>query len=52
MHQLTRRFGAIAPKLQTKIQQLFIPQSEDLSEALLDFSSGNDLIAWLETQEQ
>ncbi|MBD2743396.1 DUF4351 domain-containing protein [Coleofasciculus sp. FACHB-1120] len=26
MHQLTRRSGAIAPELQTKIQQLFIPQ--------------------------
>ncbi|MEP0784882.1 DUF4351 domain-containing protein [Trichocoleus sp. DQ-A1] len=26
MHQLTRRFGAIAPELQTKIQQLSIPQ--------------------------
>ncbi|MEP0755988.1 DUF4351 domain-containing protein [Trichocoleus sp. DQ-A2] len=25
MHQLTRRFGAIAPELQTKIQQLSIP---------------------------
>ncbi len=45
MHQLTRRFDAIAPKLQTKIQQLFIPLSEDLGEALLDFSSVNDLSA-------
>ncbi|MEP0770888.1 DUF4351 domain-containing protein [Trichocoleus sp. ST-U2] len=26
MHQLTRRFGAIAPELQTRIQQLSIPQ--------------------------
>ncbi|MEW5859891.1 MAG: DUF4351 domain-containing protein [Cyanobacteriota bacterium] len=52
MRQLTRRFGAIAPELQTKIQQLSIPQLEDLGEALLDFSSVNDLIAWLETQEE
>ncbi|MEP0750971.1 DUF4351 domain-containing protein [Trichocoleus sp. Lan] len=42
MHQLIRRFGAIAPELQTKIQQLSIPQQEDLGEALLDFSSVND----------
>ena len=49
LRMLTRKFGAIAPELQTKIQQLSIPQLEDLGEALLDFSSGNDLIAWLET---
>ena len=52
MRQLTRRFSAIAPELQTKIQQLSIPQLEDLGETLLDFSSVNDLIAWLETQEE
>lgn len=48
---LTRRVGAIAPDLENKIQQLSIPQLEDLGEALLDFSSVNDLTSWLENHE-
>lgn len=51
MRQLTRRVGAIAPDLENKIQQLSIPQLEDLGEALLDFSSVNDLTSWLENHE-
>ncbi|MFE1747048.1 DUF4351 domain-containing protein [Coleofasciculus sp. H7-2] len=35
-----------------RVEQLSIPQLEDLGKALLDFSCVNDLIAWLETQEQ
>lgn len=48
---LTRRVGAIDPDLENQIQQLSIPQLEDLGEALLDFSSVNDLTSWLENHE-
>lgn len=48
---LTRRVGAIAPDIENQIQQLSIPQLEDLGEALLDFSSVNDLTSWLENHQ-
>jgi Domain of unknown function (DUF4351) len=47
---LTRKFGAIAPEIQNQIQQLSIPQLEELGEALLDFSSMTDLTNWLSAQ--
>lgn len=46
--QLNRRFGAIAPELETQIRALPIDQLEALAEALLDFSEPRDLAAWLE----
>lgn len=51
LRQLTRRVGAIAPDIENQIQQLSIPQLEDLGEALLDFSSVNDLTSWLENHQ-
>ncbi|MEQ9482816.1 MAG: DUF4351 domain-containing protein [Coleofasciculus sp. F4-SAH-05] len=45
---LRRRIGVVEPLLQAQIQQLSIPQLEDLAEALLDFSNRDDLITWLE----
>lgn len=50
LRQLTRRLGAVPPQLQTQIQQLSTPQLEALGEALLDFSSTQDLVAWLHQQ--
>ncbi len=44
---LTRRFGALSPRTQKKIRHLSIAQLEELSEALLDFSSLKDLTARL-----
>ncbi len=45
---LTRRFGETSTELEQKIQTLSTTQLEDLGEALLDFSSQNDLTTWLE----
>ena len=47
---LTRRFGAIepeVPEIEQQIRTLSITQLEDLAEALLDFSSQNDLVNYL-----
>uniref|UniRef100_UPI0020C49F6C DUF4351 domain-containing protein n=1 Tax=Oscillatoria sp. HE19RPO TaxID=2954806 RepID=UPI0020C49F6C len=45
--QLNRRCGGISPELDLAVQQLSTPQLEELSEALLDFTSEADLVAWL-----
>ncbi|MEP0920089.1 Rpn family recombination-promoting nuclease/putative transposase [Leptolyngbya sp. DQ-M1] len=46
--QLTRRFGQdFSEELRSQIAALSLPLLEDLSEALLDFSSVADLEAWL-----
>ena len=45
---LTRKFGETSVDIQQKINALSTTQLEDLGEALLDFSSQNDLINWLE----
>lgn len=47
---LTRRLGSIPPQLRSQIQQLSTTQLEALGEALLDFSSTQDLVAWLHQQ--
>jgi hypothetical protein len=43
--------GTITLELRSRIQSLSLPQLEDLSEALLDFSDTADLVAWLHHQE-
>ena len=48
LRQLTRRLGQIAPEMRSQIQQLPIIQLEQLGEALLDFSSVQDLTDWLQ----
>ncbi|MBZ8182964.1 Rpn family recombination-promoting nuclease/putative transposase [Oscillatoria salina] len=45
---LKRRIGEVKPELQAQIQELSVEQLEELGEALLDFSSEDDLISWLE----
>ncbi|WP_309236637.1 DUF4351 domain-containing protein [Microcoleus sp. FACHB-672] len=51
MGLLNRRLGTVEPQLQECIQQLSIPQLEDLAEALLDFSQVGDLVTWLDSQQ-
>jgi predicted transposase/invertase (TIGR01784 family) len=46
---LARRTGEISPEIQISIQQLSLEQLDDLGEILLDFTSQEDLIAWLES---
>ncbi|MEG4196889.1 Rpn family recombination-promoting nuclease/putative transposase [Microcoleus sp. Pol12A5] len=46
---LARRTGEIPPETKTRIRQLSLEQLEDLGEILLDFTSQEDLIAWLES---
>ena len=48
---LTRRLGSVPPQLRSQIQQLSTTQVENLGEALLDFSSTQDLVDWLQTHQ-
>lgn len=48
--QLTKRLGNLSEKMCSSISGLPLSVLEDLSEALLDFSSSADLQAWLEAQ--
>jgi predicted transposase/invertase (TIGR01784 family) len=48
MRMLLRRIGELNPQLQQRIRQLSVVELENLAEALLDFSSEADLVAWLE----
>jgi len=47
IRQLTKRLGVVPVDISTSISDLSLPQIEDLSEALLDFTSLADLQAWL-----
>ena len=49
LRQVARRTGEIPPETKTRIRQLSLEQLEDLGEILLDFTSQQDLIAWLES---
>ncbi len=48
MLPLTRRFGALSPELQARIQALSVTQLENFIEVLFDFSDVSDLVNWLE----
>jgi len=48
LRQLGRRLGQVAPEVRAQIQQLPVAQLEELGEALLDFSSAQDLTDWLQ----
>ena len=48
LRQLTRRLGQLTPEVRLQIQQLRVAQLEELGEALLDFSSMQALIDWLQ----
>lgn len=47
---LTKRFGEVSLEMRSHISSLALPVLEDLSEALLDFTSIADLQAWLEAR--
>jgi len=47
LRQLQRRFGALEAETETRIRALSFEQIKQLSEALLDFNSLDDLAAWL-----
>lgn len=49
---LQRRFGAVDEMLAARIQSLEIEQLESLAEALLDFTTLNDLVLWLNRPSQ
>ncbi len=51
LRQLARRTGQVAPEVRSQIQQLPVAQLEELGEALLDFSSVQDLMDWLEAHQ-
>lgn len=48
LRQLPHCVGMLDESLQQRVQQLSNSQLEDLSEALLDFATLADLVAWLE----
>ena len=48
LRALRRRFGTLAPQLETQINLLSPPQLESLAEALFDFRTLEDLTAWLQ----
>ncbi|MDY7020270.1 MAG: DUF4351 domain-containing protein [Cyanobacteriota bacterium] len=48
LRQLRRRIGEIDANLESRIRALPVVQLENLGEALLDFTSSSDLMAWLE----
>ncbi len=45
-----KRLDRIEPEIQNRICQLSIEQLENLGEAILDFTTISDLLAWLETR--
>ena len=49
--QLKCRIGEMSSELETRIRGLSVAQLEELGEALLDFSGGTDLVAWLENHK-
>ncbi|MEG5174732.1 DUF4351 domain-containing protein [Microcoleus sp. B3-D7] len=49
MRQIVLRVGDVTLEVQTRIQGLSAEQLDDWGEALLDFRSKEDLIAWLES---
>jgi predicted transposase YdaD len=50
LRQLTKRFGQLSEEIRSSISGLPLPVLEDLSEALLDFTSLADLQVWLEAR--
>ncbi|TVP60811.1 MAG: DUF4351 domain-containing protein [Nodularia sp. (in: Bacteria)] len=51
LRQLTRRVGELSSDVLQRVETLSLEQLENLGEALLDFTSMDDLDVWLETLE-
>ncbi|GEM_PF-2543424 len=47
-----RRIGTLDPLLHDRIRELSIAKLEALSEALLDFSTAADLVAWFDRESE
>jgi hypothetical protein len=47
VRQLRKRLGALNERAEARIKTLSAERLEELGEALLDFSSPDDLVAWL-----
>jgi predicted transposase YdaD len=47
MRQLNRQMGSLPNLVSAQIQQLTLPQLEDLGDALFDFASLADVEGWL-----
>ncbi len=47
LKQLTRKLGVLSPSLTAKVNALSLEELEGLGEALLDFTSVEDLQPWL-----
>jgi predicted transposase/invertase (TIGR01784 family) len=47
LRQLTRRVGILPSEIRSQVESLNLEKLESLGEALLDFSSGADLVEWL-----
>ncbi len=52
LRQLSRRIGDMSSEVRSQVQTLPLTQIEALGEALLDFSSPNDLTSWLQNNQQ
>jgi Domain of unknown function (DUF4351) len=48
LHQLTKKFGSLPEVVKAQVAALPLDQAQSLTEALLDFESIDDLIAWLQ----
>lgn len=48
---LSRRIGSISPAIESELQSLSLSQTEALGEALLDFSTPDDLTHWLQNRQ-
>ncbi|MEQ9358199.1 DUF4351 domain-containing protein [Coleofasciculus chthonoplastes] len=49
---LNRRVGVMSRELQAKVEALSLEQVEALAEALLDFSGVEELVSWLDRQDE
>jgi predicted transposase YdaD len=50
LRQLERRFGKLPPGVRGQIAELALTQLEELCEALLDFQTRRDMLAWFKQQ--
>ncbi|MDS3861018.1 Rpn family recombination-promoting nuclease/putative transposase [Thermosynechococcaceae cyanobacterium BACA0444] len=48
LRQLNHKFGPLSEDMSQQIRSLSLPQLENLAEALLDFQTPTDLMAWLQ----
>jgi hypothetical protein len=52
LRQLSRRIGNMSPDVISRVEALSLPKLELLGEALLDFTSSDDLMTWLQSNPQ